>query len=358
MKENEEINQERVNIISSNNQSSNEISSGTEESFFEEEDKNLIEKVAHNKTDILKNKISFTNKFELLKSSNFLYHFYCENINVILLMNIFSIILFLFVFVVKLIFKIFFNLVNLSDFSIILISILLIPFLFCTLIKMITIYKNLKSNKNDDNENKDLETLIIQKWNIYYSISLFLLTINFVMKLMLIDVFYYRYKIILILNLPIIFLSLSLFGLIYYLTKSSNNIIITNLIDNIAFPLSISVLFSFIIIIFVEQIKLLIYNSLLYTFILTCVSLVLMSYYNDILFAIFIFLYQLGGIKSISFYNMNFNTFCALVNLVFIIFITIKSIRKHFFTQPDDNSYVLVVEEASETNDDESSDEQ
>ena len=173
------------------------------------------------------------------------------------------------------------------------------------------------------------------------------------MKLMLIDVFYYRYKIILILNLPIIFLSLSLFGLIYYLTKSSNNIIITNLIDNIAFPLSISVLFSFIIIIFVEQIKLLIYNSLLYTFILTCVSLVLMSYYNDILFAIFIFLYQLGGIKSISFYNMNFN-----INLVFIIFITIKSIRKHFFTHADDNSYVLVVEETSETNDDESSDEQ
>ena len=53
MKENEEINIERVNIISSNNQSSNDISSGTEESFFEEEDKNLIEKVAHNKTDIL-----------------------------------------------------------------------------------------------------------------------------------------------------------------------------------------------------------------------------------------------------------------------------------------------------------------
>ena len=356
MKENEEINQERVNIISSNNQSSNEISSGTEESFFEEEDKNLIEKVAHNKKDVLNNKISFTNKFELLKSSNFLYNFYCENINVILLMNIFSIILFLFVFVVKLIFKIFFNLVNLSDFSIILISILLIPFLFCTLIKMITIYKNLKSNKNDDNENKDLETLIIQKWNIYYSLSLFLLTINFIMKLMLIDKFHYHSKIVLILNILIIFLSLIIFGIIYYLTKSSNNIIITNLIDNISFPLSISVLFSFIIIIFVEQIKFLINYSHLYTFTLTCVSLVLMSYYNDILFAIFIFLYQLGGVKTISFYNMNFHTFCALVNLWFIIFMTIKSIRKHFFIHSDDNSYILVIEETTDTNDDESSD--
>ena len=81
-----------------------------------------------------------------------------------------------------------------------------------------------------------------------------------------------------------------------------------------------------------------------------------MSYYNDILFAIFIFLYQLGGVKTISFYNMNFHTFCALVNLGFIIFMTIKSIRKHFFTHSDDNSYILVIEETTDTNDDESSD--
>ena len=355
MKENDVINGEIVNLFLSNQPSSNEISSGTEQSFFEDEDKNLIEKVANNKTDVLNNKISFTNKFEFIKNSNFIYNFYCDNINSILLMNIISIILFLITFIYKLFFKIF-NLSNLSDFYIILISIMLIPFLFCTLIKMITIYKNLKSKENDNNENKDLETLIIQKWNIYYSLSLFLLTINFIMKLMLIDKFHYHSKIVLILNILIIFLSLIIFGIIYYLTKSSNNIIITNLIDNISFPLSISVLFSFIIIIFVEQIKFLINYSHLYTFTLTCVSLVLMSYYNDILFAIFIFLYQLGGVKTISFYNMNFHTFCALVNLGFIIFMTIKSIRKHFFIHSDDNSYILVIEETTETNDDESSD--
>ena len=120
--------------------------------------------------------------------------------------------------------------------------------------------------------------------------------------------------------------------------------------DNISFPLSVSVLFSYMIIIFVEQIKTLIYNTPIYCFLLSCLSLILMVYYNDILGALLIFLYQLGGIKTISFYNMNFHTFCTLINFGFIIFMTFKNIRKHFFSNIEDNIYILVKEENTETN--------
>ena len=61
---------------------------------------------------------------------------------------------------------------------------------------MITIYKYLES-KEHENENRDLIRLIKQKWNIYYSMSLLLLTINFIMKLIIIDILHYYIKIIL-----------------------------------------------------------------------------------------------------------------------------------------------------------------
>jgi len=83
-----------------------------------------------------------------------------------------------------------------------------------------------------------------------------------------------------------------------------------------------------------------------------------MVYYNDILCSFLIFLYQLGGIKHISFYNMSFHTFCTLINLGFIIFMTFKSIKKHFFAPADENVYCLVQEETNETNDNDSSDDE
>ena len=341
---------EQVNLILSGGPSSDEISSGTEGSYFDEEDKNLIEnKALKNKKKILINTNSFINRFEFIKNSNLFYNCYCENDSNILLTNICSIILFLVSFTAKLIFKIIYKKLYPYNYSIIAISIIVIPFLICTLIKMITIYKNLES-KEHENENRDLIRLIKQKWNIYYSMSLLLLTINFLMKFIIIDILQYYIKIILIINIIIILISSVIFGIIYYLTHSSNNILITNLMDNISFPLSVSVLFSYMIIIFVEQIKTLIYNTPIYCFLLSCLSLILMVYYNDILGALLIFLYQLGGIKTISFYNMNFHTFCTLINFGFIIFMTFKNIRKHFFSNIEDNIYILVKEENTETN--------
>ena len=242
-----------------------------------------------------------------------------------------------------------------SNYCMLLISVILIPFLICTLGNMINIYNKL-GLKEEENENKDLIKLIIQKWNIYYPLSLFLLTINFSVKLIMIDILMYHYKIVSIFNILIILLSLVIFGIIYYLTKSSNNILITNITDNISFSLSISVLFSFTTIVCIETFKTLIYNSKIYIFLLSCLSLVLMAYYNDILSAFLIFLYQLGGIKNISFHNMNFHTFCTLINLVFIIFITFKSIKKNYFSNDEDDLYILIKEEITETNADEMSD--
>jgi hypothetical protein len=345
-------------IVSDHLSSSSEKSSGTEGSFFDEEDKNLIEKkVVNNKKGVINNKTSFTNKFEFIKTSNCIYNLYCENIKSILLMNIFSIILFLLAFVVKLIYQLFISKKIVSHYYMLLISLILIPFLFFTLIRMIILFKNLES-KDDVNVNKDLIRLIKQKWNIYFAISLFLLTLNVMMKFILIDILHYYYKIFFILDVLIIFISSIIFGIIYYLTKSSNNILITDIIDNISFPLSISVIFAFMIVICMEQIKSFIYASPIYVFLLTCVSLLFLVYYNDILCSFLIFLYQLGGIRHISFYNMNFHTFCTLINIGFIIFMTFKNIKKYFFAPVDENVYCLVQEETNETNDNDSSDDE
>ena len=340
MKEASIFSKEENNLILSDKESS-DISSGTAGSFFEEEDINLIEnKELYNKQNIINGSVSFINKFEFMKKSNFVYIFYSNNASIILIMNIISLITFLLIIFINLIFIIFFN--SIMNF---ILYILLIPFILLTLIKIIFLYSNYK-NIDKDNINKDLIKLLIQKWNIYYSIGLILLSFNFILKLIVIDLFNLHYKVILIIDIIVILLSLIIFGIMYYFTKSSNNnILINNTIDALSFPLSISVLFSFVIINFIEQFNILIYNTSFYCFLLTCISLLLMVYYSDILFSIIVLIYQMGGIKDISFYNMNFHLFSTLINLAFIIFMSIKNIRKGFLFLNEDNNYKLIDEE-------------
>ena len=319
-----------------------EIFSATEGSFFEQEDQNLIEnKELYNKQNILNGSISFINKFEFMKNSNYIYKFYINNTSLILIMNILSLIFLLFIIGIKLVFLFFVRSIIINNKFMLYIIILFIPFILSTLIKIIVLYDEFKKN-DKENENRDLMRLLIQKWNIYYSISIFLLSLNFLLKLLLVDLFNIYYKIILIIDLLIIIFSLIILGIIYYFTKSSNNnILIINTIDFISFPLSISVLLSFTIINCVDQMNNLIFNSSLYCFIL----LLLMVYFNDILFSFLIFIYQMGGINEISFYNMNFHLFCTLINLGFIIFVSIKNIRKGSLFSNDDNNYLLIDDE-------------
>ena len=195
---------EEQQILNSEESSSNkdkntsdDISSGTNESFFLEEDKNLLDKKeGDNKKFIISKTISYTNKFEFFKNNNIIYCFYLDNINLILLFNIFSIFIFLIsliTFIIKAFFQIFLYGVISSNLYIILISVMLIPFLICTLSKMIIIYNN-EDFKDNENENRDLIRLIMQKWNIYYSISLLLMTSNFFIKIIFIDILNYHYK--------------------------------------------------------------------------------------------------------------------------------------------------------------------
>ena len=323
-----------------------EVFSATEGSFFEQEDQNLIEnKELYNKQNILNGSISFINKFEFMKNSNYIYKFYINNTSLILIMNILSLIFLLFIIGIKLVFLFFVRSIIINNKFMLYIIILFIPFILSTLIKIIVLYDEFKKN-DKENENRDLMRLLIQKWNIYYSISIFLLSLNFLLKLLLVDLFNIYYKIILIIDLLIIIFSLIILGIIYYFTKSSNNnILIINTIDFISFPLSISVLLSFTIINCVDQMNNLIFNSSLYCFILLCISLLLMVYFNDILFSFLIFIYQMGGINEISFYNMNFHLFCTLINLGFIIFVSIKNIRKGSLFSNDDNNYLLIDDE-------------
>ena len=354
----ENIEQQDEEAIFSDKELSNDAYSGTVGSFFEEEDQNLIEKKELNKKEnIINGSISFINKFEFMKNSNFIYKLYTNNISLILIMNIISLIFFLLIIVIKLILFFFFSSTILSNKFMLYIVALFIPFLFSTLVKIILLYKDYKNNDNES-ENKDLMILLIQKWNIYYSISLFLLSLSIILKFLIIYIFNYNYhyKLLLMIDLLIIILSLIILGIIYHFTKSSkNNILIIKTIDIISFPLSISVLLSFVIINFVDEFNHFIYISGIYCFLLSCLSLLLMVYYNDILFSFLVLIYQMGGIKNISFYNMNFHLFCTLINLGFIIFMCIKNLRKGFLFSNEENNYKLIDEQfkyaIEETND-------
>lgn len=66
-------------------------------------------------------------------------------------------------------------------------------------------------------------------------------------------------------------------------------------------------------------------------------------------------LYQMGGIKNISFHNMSFQLFCTLINMGFILFMSIKNLRSGFCYQNNDNNYTLIDDQfqdnSEETND-------
>jgi hypothetical protein len=339
----------------SEKESSSEVSSGTDGSFFDQEDVNLIEnKELDNRRNIINGSLSFINKFEFMKKTNLFYNLYVDNISFVLITNIISLLILLIIILVKSVY-LFLSINKLPDYFMLAIIISLIPFLTSTLSKIIMLYNDFKNN-DKENENRDLMRLLIQKWNIYYSISLFLLSLNSILKLIVIDRYNYRHKIILIIVILIILLSLIILGIIYYFTKSSdNNILIINLMDKISFPLSISILLSFEIINFVEQFNDLIYINNIFCFLLSCLSLVLMVYFNDILFSLLVMLYQMGGIKNISFHNMSFQLFCTLINMGFIIFMSIKNLRSGFCYQNNDNNYTLIDDQfqdnSEETND-------
>ena len=341
--------------ILSEKESSSEVSSGTDGSFFDQEDANLIEnKELDNRRNIINGSLSFINKFEFMKKTNLFYNLYVDNISFVLITNIISLLVLLIIIFVKSVY-LFLSISKLSDYFMLAIIVSLVPFLTSTLSKIILLYNDYKNN-DKENENRDLMRLLIQKWNIYYSISLFLLSLNSILKLIVIDRYNYRHKIILIIVILIILLSLIILGIIYYFTKSSdNNILIINLMDKISFPLSISILLSFEIINFVEQFNDLIYINNIFCFLLSCLSLVLMVYFNDILFSLLVMLYQMGGIKNISFHNMSFQLFCTLINMGFIIFMSIKNIRSGFCYQNNDNNYTLIDDQfqdnSEETND-------
>ena len=352
MKEKLDLSKQDNNLFYSEIQNLNEdseVSSGTEDSFFNEEDVNLIEnKELYNKRNILNGSISFINKFEFMKNSNFLYKFYINNTSLILLMNISSLIFLLFITCLKIIFFLFFSAMQIYDKYMLSIILIFIPFILSTLIKIIILYDEFK-DKYKESENKYLMRLLIQKWNIYYSISLFLLSLNLILKIFFVDILNFHYKIIFIIDIFIILFSLIILGIIYYFTKSSNNnILILKTLDKISFQFSISVLLSFVIINFVDQFNNIIYLSSLFCFLLSCISLLLMVYFNDILFSILILIYQMGGINEISFYNMNFHMFCTLINFGFIICWSIK-IKKNgkgcLFSNDDNNNYLLIDDE-------------
>ena len=137
-------NQENSLLLSDRGSSSKDYSC-TEGSFFNEEDQNLMEnKELFNKQNIINGSVSFTNKFEFIKKSNFIYKFYINNASLILIMNILSLIFFLLIICIKILFLFILKPADINNKFMLYIIFLFLPFILLTLIKNIVLYNEFK----------------------------------------------------------------------------------------------------------------------------------------------------------------------------------------------------------------------
>ena len=127
--------------ILSEKESSSDVSSGTDGSFFDQEDVNLIEnKELYKRRNIINGSLSFINKFEFMKKNNLFYNLYVDNISLVLIINIISLLILLIIIFVKSVY-LFLSISKLSDYFMLAIIASLVPFLTSTLSKIIMLYK-------------------------------------------------------------------------------------------------------------------------------------------------------------------------------------------------------------------------
>ena len=164
-------------------------------------------------------------------------------------------------------------------------------FTFVALANVFFVFAFLRFIYIDARTEKDVKRIIKEHYSVNYFIANISLAISFIIP------FFIKnnnnvYSLIFAL------VSLFNFSKIYYSYKSKEeNLIITNNFDFCSLSYSITILLSFNLTYIVDIVNCL-YQSELYSFALTLLSIVLISYYNDILFCFCVLIYQIGVVDS------------------------------------------------------------
>ena len=197
------------------------------------------------------------------------------------------------------------NILNLS------INIIISIFLLSTLFRNLSI-KNI-------NQKDDVKKIIFYHYSFYYIIALniyviYFLCLNYIPR-------NNKCKNIGMLILAI--LGIILIGYTYFNYKRrEKNYIINKYFNYFSLSLSLSALFSFSFIILINT-CIIIFKSSIYFIILTIISIIFLTYYNDIIFSCFILLYQISFLHEIKPYKIYFKiniiviSICIICSLIF-----------------------------------------
>ena len=319
------------------------------ESYRNDEDLNLLNKPDlnnPNSREIFVNGVeSFIDKFLFIKSNNLFFRYIITNdASLLLLMYIISLTTLILLLAIKLYFNFF---VSNKIFSFL--SILIIPFEFCSLIKNILLYRDLTEKKINKDDN-DILMLFLQKWNMIYPISIFIFSLNIFFQIFFEDIFPLQNKfsiVIKIIEIIMQFLTLIILSFIYYESKSNKNgnllyDIINNVFSWVSFPLSFSALLSFVLIVFVDYINLIVIDIKNFCFlIITGVSILVMVYYNDFILPIFVLIYQFCTGNQLFNLEFNFQKICIVTNFCLIIYLFVKMYRDKINVIEDDKYNLL-----------------
>ncbi len=174
------------------------------------------------------------------------------------------------------------------------INIIICIFLSITLFRNISI-KNLTVAQ-------DVKIIIFYHYSYFYIISIFIYVIYFLFLYFIPENYYCKNIGMIILSfLALIFLSYSYF----FFKKREENYIFHKFFNYCSLSLSLSALYCFSFIIFINS-YMIIFNNYIFIFMLTIISIILLTYYNDIIFCILTLLYQISFIEKIQLYNNSF----------------------------------------------------
>ena len=82
-----------------------------------------------------------------------------------------------------------------------------------------------------------------------------------------------------------------------------------------------------------------IFNNYIFIFILTIISIILLTYYNDIIFCILTLLYQISFIEKIQLYNNSFKI-CYKGIIIFISICILFSIVSNYINKKNENNEI------------------
>ena len=190
---------------------------------------------------------------------------------------------------------------NFAGYSIILIV------TFVSFVNVFFVFAFLRFIYIDARTEKDVKKIIKEHYSFNFFIANISLSISFIIPFFITtnkNVYSLIFALISLLN----------FSAIYYSYKSKeDNIIIKENFDFISLSYSMTIILSFTVT-YIVDISNFLYQSELYAIALTLLSIVLISYYNDVLFCFCVLIYQIGSVnnnwKALSGLSTMFTAIC------------------------------------------------